>query len=212
MPARPAPEAWPGGKAGRSAADRAGGADGPTAPTEWGPGRPGAPTPQAARGRSKARPHEVRPLAGLALLCGKVPPSNAAAQLDRAGLARPWAAHYPDRRRRAGRAATSRPGRAGERPAGRWGREGRPKGPDGSPHHRPQAVAPLERSPGAGRPGAMKCGQRRGPLSECGHGLRSGRAAEATARKPPPRCRADGPQPRAPAPRGPVLLLKAGRR
>lgn len=57
--------------------------------------------------------------------------------------ARPWAAHYPDRRRRAGRAATSRPGWAGERPAGRWGREGRPKGPDGSPHHRPQAVAPF---------------------------------------------------------------------
>lgn len=150
MPARPAPEAWPGGKAGRSAADRAGGADGPTAPTQWGPGRPGAPTPQAARGRSKARPHEVRPLAGLALLCGKVPPSNAAAQLDRAGLARPWAAHYPDRRRRAGRAATSRPGRAGERPGGRWGREGRPKGPDGSPHHRRRRWPPwnVARAPG----------------------------------------------------------------
>lgn len=115
--------------------------------------------------------------------------------------ARPWAAHYPDRRRRAGRAATSRPGRAGERPAGRWGREGRPKGPDGSPHHRPQAVAPLERSPGAGRPGAMKCGQRRGPLSECGPGQRRGRAAGAAARKPPPRSRAAG-RCRGPRPHG----------
>lgn len=104
-----------------------------------------------------------------------------------------------------------RPGRAGERPAGRWGREGRPRGPDGSPHHRPQAVAPLVRSPGAGRPGAMKCGQRREPLSECGHGLHSGRAAGATARKPPPRSRAAGPLPRPPAPLGPVLLLKADR-
>lgn len=40
--------------------DRAGGADGPTAPTEWGPGRAGAPTPRPARGRSKARPRRRR--------------------------------------------------------------------------------------------------------------------------------------------------------
>lgn len=65
-----------GGYARPPQAGGAGGADGPTAPTQWGPGRPGAPTPQPARGRSKARPHEVRPLAGLALLCGGVPPSN----------------------------------------------------------------------------------------------------------------------------------------
>ena len=52
-------------KAGRSAADRAGGADGPTAPTSWGPGRPGAPTPQPARGWPGARPAK-RPRRGLA--------------------------------------------------------------------------------------------------------------------------------------------------
>lgn len=75
-PARPAPQAWPGGTAGRSAADRAGGADGPTAPTQWGPGRPGAPAPQPARGRSKARPAASGPAGGLALLCGGVPPCN----------------------------------------------------------------------------------------------------------------------------------------
>ena len=176
LPARPAPQAGPCGKAGRSAADRAGGADGPTAPTQWGPGRPGAPTPQPARGRSNARPHEVRPLAGLALRCGGVPPSNGGGQLDGDGPTGPG--------------------------LGRHITPGRPRGPDGSPHHRPQAVAPLERSPGAGRPGAMKCGQRREPLSECGPGLRSGRATGATARKPPPRGRADGPQLRAPAPAG----------
>lgn len=55
--AEPAPQAWRSLGGGRSAADRAGGADGPTAPTLWGPGRPGAPTPQPSAGcdRGKAR-------------------------------------------------------------------------------------------------------------------------------------------------------------
>lgn len=47
------------GAAGRYARPQggAGGADGPTAPTQWGPGRPGAPTPQPSAGcdRGKAR-------------------------------------------------------------------------------------------------------------------------------------------------------------
>ena len=195
------------GRAARLAGAPPTGPEGRTAPQP--PHSGGRAAPEHLRrnrhgGGAKQGPLQAAPQGlGLALRRG-APVQRLAANLTGPGPAgrRPWPPHDPDRRRRAGRAATSRPGRAGERPAGRWGREGRPKGPDGSPHHRPQAVAPLERSPGAGRPGAMKCGQRRGPLSECGHGQRRGRAAGATARKPPPRCRADGPQPRAPAPAG----------
>lgn len=111
----------------------------PQPPTTWGPGRPGAPAPQPARGRSNARPAQ-RPRRGLALRCGGVPPRNGwrptrpgracpalAATLPRPDPAGGWT----------GRAAASRrPGWAGERPAGRWGRVGRPRGPDGSHHHR----------------------------------------------------------------------------
>lgn len=83
---------------GRSAADRAGGADGPTAPTEWGPGRPGAPTPQPARGRSNARPgHRPAPQGlGLALRRG-APAQRLAANLTGPGPAgaRPWPPHVP---------------------------------------------------------------------------------------------------------------------
>lgn len=84
------------GEAGRSAADRAGGADGPTAPTLWGPGRAGAPTPQPARGRSKARPAA----GGLPWPCFAegCPRATAGGQLGRdAPQARPWPPHYPAR-------------------------------------------------------------------------------------------------------------------
>jgi hypothetical protein len=84
------------GEAGRSAADRAGGADGPTAPTSWGPGRAGAPTPQPARGRSKARPAA----GGLPWPCFAegCPRATAGGQLGRdAPQARPWPPHYPSR-------------------------------------------------------------------------------------------------------------------
>ena len=120
----------------------------PQPPTQWGPGRPGAPAPQPARGRSNARPG-LRPAPqglGLALRRG-APVQRLAANLTGPGPAgaRPWPPHYPGQPPQGGwtgRAAARRPGWAGVRPAGRWGRVGRPRGPDGSPHHRPQAVAP----------------------------------------------------------------------
>ena len=54
--ARPAPQAWPGwqGWPERRRPGRRGGR--PQSPHLWGPGRPGAPAPRPARGRSKARP------------------------------------------------------------------------------------------------------------------------------------------------------------
>lgn len=101
------------GKAGRSAADRAGGADGPTAPTSWGPGRPGAPTPQPAGGWPGARPAK-RPRRGLALRPDWVAPSNgwrlAWPEPPTGGDQPP---HYPDCRRQAGRAAAPPPHRVG---------------------------------------------------------------------------------------------------
>lgn len=76
------------GKAGRSAADRAGGADGPTAPTLWGPGRPGAPAPQPARGRSNARPAASGPAGAWPCIAEGCPRATAGGQLDRAGARR----------------------------------------------------------------------------------------------------------------------------
>ena len=112
------------GKAGRSAADRAGGADGPTAPTLWGPGRPGAPAPQPARGRSKARPAA----GGLPWPCFAegCPRATAGGQLDQdAPQARTWPPHFPGQTPqgagRGGRRHRRRTGWAGCRPAGRRG-------------------------------------------------------------------------------------------
>lgn len=116
------------GKAGRSAADRAGGADGPTAPTSWGPGRPGAPTPQPARGRSGARPRGARTEGAWPCGAEGCPRATERPNLTGPGPvgARPWAAHYPDCRRQAGRAAAPPPHRVGRgaarRPRGRVGR------------------------------------------------------------------------------------------
>lgn len=130
------------GEAGRSAAARAGGADGPKAPTSWGPGRAGAPTPQPARGRSKARPA----VGGLSWPCfaGGVPRATAGGwQAPQARRPEPpptlrsscrrrrlgggdQPPHFPDCRRQAGRAAAPPPHRVGRgearRPRGREGR------------------------------------------------------------------------------------------
>lgn len=158
-----------GARAAAAARSRGPGSAGGAAPPARGPGPL---RPPAGRGRRRGRPHSphivgagprrstnaatgageeqckagpaARPAGAWPCIAEGYPRATAGGQLDRdAPQARPWPPHDPDRRRRAGRAATSRPGRAGERPAGRWGREGRPRGPDGSPHHRPQAVAPF---------------------------------------------------------------------
>lgn len=153
----------------------AGGADGPTAPTLWGPGRPGAPAPRPARGRSNARPAEGGPVGAWPCIAEGCPRATAGGQLDRAGARRgPALAATLPRPAPAGgwtgRAAARRPGRAGVRPAGRWGRVGRPRGPDGSPHHRPQAVAPF--------PVARSSCQRWGPGVGSDAAADSGLAAE----------------------------------
>ena len=141
----------------------AGGADGPTAPTQWGPGRPGAPAPQPARGRSNARPAASGPVGAWPCIAEGCPRATAGGQLDRAGARRgPALAATLPRPAPAGgwtgRAAARRPGWAGVRPAGRWGRVGRPRGPDGSPHHRPQAVAPFP-LPAAAASELARCGE-----------------------------------------------------
>ena len=66
----------------------AGGADGPTAPTQWGPGRPGAPAPQPARGRSNARPAASGPAGAWPCIAEGCPRATAGGQLDRAGARR----------------------------------------------------------------------------------------------------------------------------
>lgn len=122
--------------------DRAGGADGPTAPTEWGPGRAGAPTPRPARGRSKARPRRRRAPEGAwpcfaegyprATAGGWQAPQGRRPEPPQAATSRhitPTAAGGRGGRR------PSRPGRAGvaaRRPLGAGGT--RPEGADGSPH------------------------------------------------------------------------------
>lgn len=122
--------------------DRAGGADGPTASTEWGPGRAGAPTPRPARGRSKARPRRRRAPKGAwpcfaegyprATAGGWQAPQGRRPEPPQAATSRhitPTAAGGRGGRR------PSRPGWAGvaaRRPLGAGGT--RPKGADGSPH------------------------------------------------------------------------------
>lgn len=116
---------------------RAGGADGPTAPTEWGPGRAGAPTPRPARGRSGARPAKRPPQGAWPCGAGGYPRATAAAQLDRdAPRGRGLGPHIsPTAAGGRGGRRPSRPGWAGV--AARWplGAGGtRPEGADGSPH------------------------------------------------------------------------------
>lgn len=118
----------------------------------------------------------ARPAGAWPCIAEGCPRATAAAQLDRAGARRgPALGRTLPRPDPAGgwtgRAAARRPGWAGVRPAGRWGRVGRPRGPDGSPHHSPQAVAPfpVARSscqrwgPGVGSDAAADSG----PAAEC---------------------------------------------
>jgi hypothetical protein len=130
----------------------AGGADGPTAPTQWGPGRPGAPAPQPARGRSNARPGQ-RPAPqglGLALRRG-APVQRLRPNLTGPGPAgaRPWAAHYPGQ-------PPQGDGRGGRRHAAAQGGQG---------------CGPLAAGGGwdgpEGRTGAPTTARRRWPPSRC---------------------------------------------
>lgn len=98
----------------------------PHSPHRVGAGPPRSTYAATGEGEEQRKARCKRPRRGLALRCGGVPPSNGGGQLDRAGLARPWPPHYPGTAQRAGpgRAATSRPGRAGvaaRRPLGAGG-------------------------------------------------------------------------------------------
>lgn len=141
--ARPAPQAWPGwqGWPERRRPGRRGGR--PQSPHLWGPGRPGAPAPRPARGRSKARPA----VGGLSWPCFAegCPRATAGGQLDQdAPQARPWPPHFPGQTCKGwtGRAAAPPPHRVGRvsarRPEGRVGR-GPPAGGTrtGAPFPRP---------------------------------------------------------------------------
>lgn len=195
--AQAAPQAGQRGAAGRRQAlpGRRGGR--PHSPHSWGPGRPGAPTPQPARGRSKARPAE-RPRRGLALLCGRVPPSNGRRRLDLSRRRRRPPPHYPDRRRRAGRAAPKPPrvGRGSGPQAAGGGRDA----PRGRGREPPSPALP---SAAPSRAGGVWGGLGRGP----GRKARpKGRAQTEAATRPRPGARAEDPRsapPRGdPAPRG----------
>lgn len=146
------------------------------------------------------------------------PRATAGGQLDRAGARRgPALAATLPRPAPAGgwtgRAAARRPGWAGVRPAGRWGRVGRPRGPDGSPHHRPQAVAPFPLPAAVASDGGRVWGVTQQqtaapPLSAAAQGpawwpLRCGAAADAHGVTGPQ----SGPRPQL----GPGMLIKAGR-
>lgn len=146
------------------------------------------------------------------------PRATAAAQLDRDGARRgPALGRTLPRPAPAGgwtgRAAARRPGWAGVRPAGRWGRVGRPRGPDGSPYHRPQAVAPFSLPAAVASDGGRVWGVTQQqtaapPLSAAAQGpawwpLRCGAAADAHGVTGPQ----SGPRPQL----GPVMLIEAGR-
>lgn len=122
----------------------AGGADGPTAPTLWGPGRAGAPTPQPARGRSNARPGQRPAPQGLGLA------------LRRGTPAQRLAANLTGTRRRRGLGRHMTPTAAG----GRGGRRPAAQGGQGSG---PQAAGGGRDGP-EGRTGAPTTARRRWPL------------------------------------------------
>ena len=151
--ARPAPQAWPGwqGWPKRRRPGRRGGR--PQSPHEWGPGRPGAPAPRPARGRSNARPG-LRPAPqglGLALRRG-APAQRLAANLTRTRRRRGLGRHIsPARPRRgldgAGGGTAAAQGGQGVGPqaggaGGTW--PARRRDADGSPF--PQAARPPERT------------------------------------------------------------------
>lgn len=127
----------------------AGGADGPTAPTQWGPGRPGAPAPQPARGRSNARPAASGPAGAWPCIAEGCPRATAGGQLDQdAPQARPWPPHYP-----------------GQTPQGA-GRGGRRHAAQGGQGCGPQAAGGGWDGP-EGRTGAPTTARRRWPPSRC---------------------------------------------
>lgn len=186
--------------------DRAGGADGPTAPTEWGPGRAGAPTPRPARGRSKARPRRRRAPQGAwpcfaegyprATAGGWQAPQGRRPEPPQAATSRhisPTAAGGRGGRR------PSRPGRAGvaaRRPLGAGGT--RPEGADGSPHQPAGLASPClavsSTKPRGRRVG--RAGPRPGPFTA----RPKGRAQTEAATRPRPGARAE--DPRSAPPRG----------
>lgn len=151
--ARPAPQAWPGwqGWPERRRPGRRGGR--PHSPHLWGPGRPGAPAPRPARGRSNARPG-LRPAPqglGLALRRG-APAQRLAANLTRTRRRRGLGRHFsPARPCRgldgAGGGTAAAQGGQGVGPqaggaGGTW--PARRRDADGSPY--PQAARPPERT------------------------------------------------------------------
>lgn len=165
-----------------------------------------------------SRPAASGPVGAWPCIAEGCPRATAGGQLDRAGARRgPALAATLPRPDPAGgwtgRAAARRPGWAGVRPAGRWGRVGRPRGPDGSPHHRPQAVAPFPLPAAAASDGGRVWGVTQQqtaapPLSAAAQGpawgpLRCGTAADAHG-VPGPQ---SGPRPQL----GPVMLIEAGR-
>lgn len=113
--AEPAPQAWRSLGGGRSAADRAGGADGPTAPTCGGRAAPEHLRRNRRGGGAMQGRANGPPRRGLALHCGGVPPRNGwrptwPGRAEGAALA----ATCPRLRQQAGRAAPRRrPGWAG---------------------------------------------------------------------------------------------------
>ena len=192
--------------------DRAGGADGPTAPTEWGPGRAGAPTPRPARGRSKARPRRRRAPEGAwpcfaegyprATAGGWQAPQGRRPEPPQAATSRhisPTAAGGRGGRR------PSRPGWAGvaaRRPLGAGGT--RPEGADGSPHQ-PAGLASPCLAASSTKPRGRRVG-RAGPRPGPFTARPKGRAQTEAATRPRPGARAEDPRsapPRGdPAPRG----------
>lgn len=151
--ARPAPQAWPGwqGWPERRRPGRRGGR--PQSPHEWGPGRPGAPAPQPARGRSNARPGLWPAPQGLGLALRRgAPAQRLAANLTRTRRRRGLGRHIsPARPRRgldgAGGGTAAAQGGQGVGPqaggaGGTW--PARRRDADGSPF--PQAARPPERT------------------------------------------------------------------
>lgn len=231
-----------GARAAAAARSRGPGSAGGAAPPARGPGPLRPPEGRGRRGGRPHSPHTVgagpprstcaatgtgeeqckarckRPVGAWPCIAEGCPRATAGGQLDRAGARRgPALAATLPRPAPAGgwtgRAAARRPGWAGVRPAGRWGRVGRPRGPDGSPHHRPQAVAPFPLPAAAASDGGRVWGVTQQqtaapPLSAAAQGpawgpLRCGTAADAHG-VPGPQ---SGPRPH----RGPVMLIKAVR-
>lgn len=191
---------------------RAGGADGPTAPTEWGPGRAGAPTPRPARGRSKARPAAGGPAGAWPCFAEGYPRATAGGWQAPQGR-RPEPPQAATSRHRTPTAAggrggrrPSRPGWAGvaaRRPLGAGGPRPTAGGADGSPRQ-PAGLASSRLAVSSTKPRGRRVGRAgRGPGREA---RPQGRAQTEAATRPRPGARAEAPRsapPRGdPAPRG----------